>query len=341
MMTVARPSIKLGRKARATRTAPAYRIPVSIGEDVMKTSRNCKGRQWLGAGALGLAALLAVPVAEADSTTTTQQYQPWAGAAGQQMKSMIAELKARIAAAEQSQAASPDFLDDLKATISKYEAMQTSGGSGGTTAGTKIFSDNFSDREYTSNPAWKVSAGTWGVDVGGVNYGLFSKVRPQKLNINNVLGALLNDAQGTASNQSQFASIYTPVKVPNAFALKVTLTSKDKQGALNLGVYQGASGSTLYRMVYQPGAAPGIAIQKVTSAGAATLGSYNGTVDLEDGKPHTLLFSRDAQGNMKVALDAQPVATAKDASIKGDLTGLLFVNSGGAYYIRDVNVTAN
>jgi hypothetical protein len=121
----------------------------------------------------------------------------------------------------------------------------------------------------------------------------------------------------------------------------VTLTSKDKQGALNLGVYQGASGSTLFRMVYQPGATPGIAIQKVTSSGAVTLGSYNSMVSLEDGNVHTLVFSRDAQGNMKVTLDDQSAATAKDTSISGDMTGLLFVNSGGAYYLREVKVVSN
>ena len=131
------------------------------------------------------------------------------------------------------------------------------------------------------------------------------------------------------------------MKIPNAFTLRVALTSKDKQGALNLGVYQGASGSTLYRMVYQPGAAPGIAIQKVTSSGAVTLGSYNNIVSLEDGNPHSLQFSRDAQGNMKVLLDDQQVATAKDTSISGDMAGLLFINSGGAYYLREVKVTAN
>jgi hypothetical protein len=213
--------------------------------------------------------------------------------------------------------------------------------SGGATAAapTKIFADNFSDQDYTNNPTWKVSAGTWGVDQGGTNRGLYSKVRPQKLNINNVLGALLNNSQSTSQNQ--FASIYTPVKIPNAFILKVTLTSKDNQGALNLGAYQGASGSTLYRMVYQPGATPGIAIQKVTSAGAVTLGSYNSMVSLEDGKPHTLLFARDAQGKMSVKLDDKEVATATDTSIKGDMAGLLFINSGGAYYLRDVTVTTN
>jgi hypothetical protein len=314
-----------------------------MGEDVMKTSQTCKVRWRLAAGAFALAALVAVPPTHADTTGTTQQYQPWAGAAGQQLKNLIADLKAKIAAAEQSQAASPDFLADLKALAAKYEAMQTSGqnaSGSGAAPGTQIFSDTFSDGNYTGNPAWKVSAGTWAVDPDGTNRGLNSKIRPQKLNLNNVLGALLNPQSGT-TNQNQFASIYTPVKIPNAFALKVTLTSKDRQGALNLGVYQGASGSTLYRMVYQPGAVPGIAIQKVTSSGAITLGSSKGAVNLEDGKAHTLVLSRDAQGGMKATLDNQSVATAKDTTITDDMTGLLFINSGGAYYLRDVTVTSN
>jgi hypothetical protein len=312
----------------------------------MKTSQNCKARWLLAAGALTLAALTAAPPVVADTTSTTQQYQPWAGATGQQLKSLIAELKTKIAAAEQSQAASPDFLADLKALAAKYEALQTSGQGQATSGtgmapGTQVFTDTFADGNYTASPVWKVSAGTWTVDPSGTNHGLNSKVRPQKLNINNVLGALLNSQSGSTNSQNQFASIYTPVKIPNAFALKVTLTSKDKQGALNLGVYQGASGSTMYRMVYQPGAAPGIAIQKVTSSGATTLGSYNSVVNLEDGAAHALVFSRDAQGNMKVTLDGQSAATAKDTSLTGDMTGLLFINSGGAYWLREVTVVSN
>jgi len=313
----------------------------------MKTSENRKAHKrktasLLAAAAIGFTAFLAAPAVQAQSTGTTQQYQPWQGAAGQQLKSLIADLKAKIAAAEQSQAASPDFLEDLKALAAKYEALQTGQPTaGGMAPGTQIFADTFSDGDYTSNPTWKVSAGTWVVDPNGNNRGLSSKIRPQKLNINNVLGALLNSPSGNTNQQNQFASIYTPVKIPNAFALKVTLTSKDKQGALNLGVYQGASGSTLYRMVYQPGATPGIAIQKVTSSGAVTLGSYNSMVNLEDGNAHTLQFTRDAQGNMKVTLDDQTAATAKDTSITGDMAGLLFINSGGAYYIREVKVVSN
>ena len=315
---------------------------------VIKTSRNGNFRASLRAALLAGSALLAVtaviPTVEADSTTTTTpQYTQWSGTKDQQMKTLIAELKAKIAAAEQSQAASPDFLADLKALSAKFDALQSSMSTTptatGPASGTQVFSDTFSDGDYTNNPTWKVSAGTWTVDPNGSNHGLTSKIRAQKVNLNNVLGALLN-AQSNTQTQNQFASIYTPVKIPNAFALKVTLTSKDKQGGLNLGVYQGSAGTTLYRMVYQPGASPGFAIQKVTSAGATTLGSSSGGANLEDGQAHTLVFSRDASGNMTATLDGNSVVTAKDTSLTGDMTGLLFVNSGGAYWLREVTVTA-
>jgi len=315
---------------------------------VIKTSRNRNLRASLRAALLAGSALvafnLAIPAAISDSTTPAPAYTPWSGAKDQQMKALIADLKAKIAAAEQSQAASPDFLADLKALSAKFDALQTSMTTGttatGPASGTQVFADNFHDGDYTNNPSWKVSAGTWRVDTTGGKQGLTSKIKTtQKVNLNNVLGALLNQQN---TQESQFASIYTPVKLPNAFTLKVTLTSHDvQQGGLNLGVYQGTSGTTLYRMVYQPGATPGIAIQKVTPNGATTLASSSGSYNLEDGVPHNLVLARDASGNMTVTVDGKTAATAKDTSLTGDMNGLLFVNSGGTYYIQNVTVTAS
>lgn len=296
--------------------------------------------------ALGLAfgigaALDLAPAALAD--TTTQQYQPWQGS---NMQKLLAELKAKIAQAEKDQAASPDFLADLKALQAKYEALAANPtpapapAPAAIPAGTVLLSDNFSDGDFSANPAWKVSAGQWGVDLGGKNIGLVSKIRPQKVNVNSVLGALLAP-QGTGqAQQGEFASIYTPVKVPNAFVFKVKLTSKDKQGALNLGLYQGASGNVLYRMVYQPGAAPGLSIQRVSAQGATTIAAYNGGINLEDGRAHELSLIRDTLGNMTLLLDNQIAANVKDTQIQGDFAGVLLINAGGAYWIREISVTA-
>src|SRR5262245_22832059 len=101
---------------------------------VMKTSRNGNVRTSLRAGLLAASGLVTltlvgVPgtISLADTTTTTTpQYKQWSGAKDQQMKALIADLKAKIAAAEQSQAASPDFLADLKDLQAKLEALQAS-----------------------------------------------------------------------------------------------------------------------------------------------------------------------------------------------------------------------
>jgi hypothetical protein len=312
---------------------------------VMKTSRNrnlnASLRAALVAGsAIFLAGSIAVPSVLADSTTPT--YTQWTGTKDQQLKALIADLKAKITAGEQSQAASPDFLADLKTLEGKFEALQTTSTSTATApaSGTQLFSDDFSDGDYTTKPTWKVSAGTWTVDPNGSNHGLTSKIKAQKVNVQNVLGALLSQNSTNTQSQNQFASIYTPAKLPNAFTLKVTLTSRDKQGGLNLGVYQGTSGSTLYRMVYQPGGTPGISIQKVTASGVTTIASSNGGYTLEDGQPHDLVLARDTSGNMTVTVDGKTAATGKDTSLTGDMTGLLFVNTGGTYYLRSVTASA-
>jgi hypothetical protein len=53
------------------------------------------------------------------------------------------------------------------------------------------------------------------------------------------------------------------------------------------------------------------------------------------------VLARDASGNMTVTVDGKQAASGKDTSLTGDMTGLLFVNSGGTYYIRSVTVTAS
>jgi hypothetical protein len=271
---------------------------------------------------------------------TTTQYQPWQGS---NMQKLLAELKAKIAQAEADQAASPDFLADLKALQAKYEALaaqQPAAIPAAIPAGTVLLSDTFADGNYASNPTWKVSAGQWNVEVGGKNYGLVSKIRPQKVNVNSILGAILAPQGQTQTTQSEFASIYTAAKITNAFTLKVKLTSKDKQGALNMGVYQGASGNVLYRMVYQPGASPGLSIQRVSAQGATTIAAYNGGINLEDGKAHNLVLTRDKQGKMTLTLDGQLAAQVVDTTLQGDFAGVLLINTGGAYWLREVTVTA-
>jgi hypothetical protein len=282
---------------------------------------------------LGTALLPAIP-AKADSTPTTT-YQPWAGTTqGKATQKLLTDLKAKVAQAEKDQAASPDFLDDLKKLISDYETASI------VTPASQAqpFMDTFSDGDYAANPAWKVTAGSWQVDKSGSNIGLVSKIRQQP-NLNALLGNLLNP-QGTAqqTNSQQYAAIYTKAKLPAYFTASTKFTSKDRYGGLQISLYQGASAQNQYRVAYQPGNNQGLVLQRVSSSGATVLGAYNGPVNLEDGKAHELSFSRNAAGKMTVLLDSQPAISASDTSLSGDFDGILITNVGGSYWIREVAV---
>lgn len=276
---------------------------------------------------------LLLPAAPAQAENAVPTYQPWTGTTqGKASQKMLTDLKAKIAQAEKDQAASPDFIADLKQVIAEYEAATM-------VSQAQPFLDNFSDGEFATNPTWKVTAGSWQVDKSGNNKGLVSKIR-QQANLNSLLGNLLNPQGGTTQQtaNAQYAAIYTKAKLPGLFTASAKFTSKDRYGGLQMSLYQGASAQNQYRVAYQPGNNQGLVLQKVTANGATVLGSYNGVINLEDGNVHTLSFSRDSTGKMIVLLDNQTAINANDKSLTGDLDGILLTNVGGSYWIREVSV---
>lgn len=262
-----------------------------------------------------------------------QTYQPWPGNQQNtqaQMAQFITELRQLVRRAESDRAADPQFLSDLKKLADKYQA---GAGTGAQSSG-RVFYDDFADGEFYTNPVWKVSAGAWSVDRSGKNIGLVSKVgRP--LDLNNVLGAILTP-QG--STQAQYASIYSQVRIPGSFLLRMKVTSKDKFGALNVSPYQGASAQNSYRLVYRPGG--GFDIQLVRGSNAQTLAS-SGAVNLEDGKLHEVLWARDNYGRMSLSLDNRQILQLSDLSLNGAFDGILLINSGGSYWLRSMEISGN
>jgi len=288
----------------------------------------------LGAWGMGSAAL-------AEEST----YQPWAGAtqsqanqtSDQKLNSLVTDLNALIKKAETAKAADPNFIADLKKLAAKYPVAAALPAS---TAGQVFLSDNFADGNYTSNPTWKVSAGTWQVDTKGSSIGLSSIIgqsTSNKVSGNDVLKAILG-VQEQQAPQSTYASIYTAAPMSNTFKMSMKLVSGNKKGPLNIGPYQGASASSGYRLVYQPGNETGLLLQRIVGNQVTLVGSYNDPINLEDGKMHELMCQREASGKMRVYLDNQQLIIATDTQIKGNLDGWLNVNQGGSYTIREIKV---
>ncbi len=311
---------------------------INDGTNVMKRSN--LGRASLAAMLIGLGAWGVGATALAEEST----YQPWAGAtqsqanqtSDQKLNSLVTDLNALIKKAETANAADPNFIADLKKLAAKYPVT----GAKPSTAGQVFLYDNFSDGNYTANPVWKVSAGSWKVDTKGATVGLNSTIgqsTSNKVTGNDVLKAILG-VQEQQAPQSTYASIYTAAPIANTFKMSLKLTSFNKNGPLNIGPYQGASASSGYRLVYHPGKDTGLVLQRIVGNQVTQVGSYNDPINLEDGKVHEVLWSREASGKMRVYVDGQQVIIATDTTITGDLDGWLNVNQGGAYWIREIKV---
>jgi hypothetical protein len=311
---------------------------INDGTNVMKRSN--LGRASLAAMLIGLGAWGFGATALAEEST----YQPWAGAtqsqanqtSDQKLNSLVTDLNALIKKAETANAADPNFIADLKKLAAKYPVT----GAKPSTAGQVFLYDNFSDGNYTANPVWKVSAGSWKVDTKGASIGLSSDIgasTKNKVTGNDVLKAILG-VQEQQAPQSTYASIYTAAPIANTFKMTLKMTSATKNGPLNIGPDQGASASSGYRLVYHPGKDTGLVLQRIVGNQVTQVGSYNDPINLEDGKVHEVLWSREASGKMRVYVDGQQVIIATDTTITGDLDGWLNVNQGGAYWIREIKV---
>jgi hypothetical protein len=283
--------------------------------------------------AIAAAALVAGPALITPALAQTTTYSQWQPPVTQddEVKAILGELKTMVGKAEQAQAADPQFLTDLKNLIASYENPW----------GTKLLFDDFSDANYTANPVWTVSAGSYKVDPKGPHRGLQSKIVPegvqtgQKIQLGNItLGTLNTGAAGAGGH----ASIYTPVKISNAFRLEMVFTSKEKFGRWDFGPYQGTSGNVAYRIAYFPGATPSVQLLRVSSQGTTVLASYNQALKLEGDKEHVLVWTRDRNGMMHVAIDGQQLIAIADMNIKQPFDGFLMVNSGGTFSVRSISI---
>jgi len=291
--------------------------------------------------AAGLAGTAARPAVAEEST-----YQPWGGSSqaqanqtsDQKLQKLVTDLNALIKKAEDANAADPNFLADLKKLSAQYPVAAAAAALGG--PGVVFLYDNFADGNYTANPVWKVSAGTWKVDTKGSTIGLSSTIgqaASNKVTGNDVLKAILG-VQQQQEPQSTYASIYTAVPMSNVFRMTMKFVSGNVNGPLNIGPYQGASASSAYRLVYQPGNETGFVLQRVVGNQVTQVGAYNDPVNLEDGKVHELKWQREPTGKMRVYLDGQQLIIATDTKIAGNLDGWLNINQGGSYWIREIKV---
>jgi hypothetical protein len=277
---------------------------------------------------------------------------------GKQLRALIEELKAQFDRGERERLIDPWYLRDLRQVLGRYENPWTK----------RLLSDDFSGRGPQPDPPWRVTAGEFLIDW---RYGLRSVIEPpapvqaqpqqpksDKDPMKQLLGQLLQQGlQGQQAQQQEqqaapppgapgFAAAIAPVKITNAFALRLELTSRSVQGLtearFEFGPYQGANASAGYRLAYSPGAAPGVPsleLLRLSSRGAtSTVELYDQPLKLEDGKAHVIEWTRAPGGHMVVRVDGAEVMNVTDRSFRDAFDGVALVNSGGDYALRSIRI---
>jgi hypothetical protein len=303
-------------------------------------------------------ACLALAAIAVGATTLSELAAAQSAPAGgdQQLENLIKELRDELKRGESERLIDPWYLRDLRKVLRRYENPW----------GKRLFSDNFSGRGPQPDPPWRVTAGEFLIDW---RYGLRTVVEPppvrqqqqtqssDKDQMKQLFGQILEQAlQGQQGGQGAeqppppadpgFAAVIAPVKVTNAFALRVELTSRMVQGSaeprFEFGPYQGANASAGYRLAYRPGVSAGQAslelLRLSARGGTSSIEVYDMPLKLEDGKDHVIEWTRAPGGHMVVRIDGAEVMNVTDRSFRDAFDGVALVNSGGDYALKSITI---
>ena len=286
------------------------------------------------------------------------------GGSQDELGAFIEELRKLVDRGEKERLADPWYIRDLRDLISRYDWPWRK----------RLLSDDFSGRGPNPAKPWRVTAGEMLIDW---RHGLRSVINPpppraaqQQQNQQGgrmssedaakaLIGSILNQALGNKQQQQQqqgssqtasapqepkFAAALAPLRISNAFAIKVDLSQRQlaglQRGHFEFGPYQGSDAVAGYRLIYSspaPQGTPSLELVRVHSRGTRnTLELTDAKLPIGDGNVHELLWTRDRGGQMIVALDGKKVFSVVDRSFRDPFDGIAVINAGGDYALRQV-----
>ncbi len=250
---------------------------------------------------------------------------------------LVDQLKDAIQKAEKSRT-DPALMQQLRELVRRYDWPWR----------VALLYDDFRDGDYTANPSWVVDQGDFRVSRFGLG-SIFtqpasptrgsSEPRGEKSTLE-VLGGILKgmtrreDAAAPQPPLPSAAEISTALRISNAFAVKLQMTSRGKpaDGArLEFGPYQGRERNQGYRLIYNPGSKPAFALLRIAPGRSSVIEVYDQFVELENGRSHSFEWRRSTDGEMVVLLDDQEIIRTIDRASEESFDGFTIINGGGDY----------
>lgn len=295
------------------------------------------------------AAVLTASIADAQTPERSRYGSDWGQRADsqneqQRIDAMIADLRRLIAAADKARAADPVFLRDLNELARRYSWPWD----------VRVLFDDFNDGDLSRDPAWTIEGGDIltnryvGVRTIVVPRGAYRDERPSQRQSDRgdlarqIIGTILQGQQQGTREEPRHrygpreAVMAAPVRVSNAFALQVRLSSETTDpGRIEFGVTQGAGGAG-YRFAYNPKGSPSFEILRVGSSGTAVIEASRAATALEDRAFHEIQFTRANNGRMTLSVDGKDVIDTIDRAFRDTFDGVVLRNAGGDFTVRQI-----
>jgi len=275
------------------------------------------------------------------------------GGENTRLQELIDKINKLVDEAERARAADPIFMRDIRELTRIYDWPWRQ----------KLFSEQFADDEYKTNPTWTVTSGRFWVERG---WGLRTVVEVDEQRYREsqhsdddtdnatggddvaarIFGEFLNQALGGDGRRSErrrrrgpdHAVISSAVPIHRAFSILFEFSSwKEIKGRLMFGPYLRDLPNAGYRLSYSPGGT--YQLLRITRRGASVIHSVEGEAKLEDRRKHQIQWTRDHEGQTKISIDGKLIMDVSDRGFRRDFAGFQLFNQGGDYIINKVMIS--
>jgi hypothetical protein len=265
-----------------------------------------------------------------------------------ELERVLNQLREMIEEAERTRAADPRFLEDLRSLLRRRSDSRSS-------RYRLLLEETFADGNYTRNPAWTVASGRFEVsrqggllsDVSTYSYGSRDRSDRPLTNeeiVAHLLATVLNQRlrRGTSGGNERYgrgpAEIYLPLRVPNAFRIRMNFGAAGENGAFEFRVYQGERRQSGFALAYSE--RTGLTLLKRTrSGGEIAIKSARPAQDLFAGVEHRIDWVRKRNGEMIVRIDKKEVLRAVDTSFRDPFDGFRMLNGGGRQVLFALSIS--
>jgi hypothetical protein len=255
---------------------------------------------------------------------------------------LVDQLKEVIRGAEQDRRLSPSVTRQLKDLVRRYDWPWR----------VSLLYDDFRDGDYAYDPRWIVKHGDFRVVRGAGLKSYFDPAASGTYRASDrksdspaleILSEILIGNRERAASETQTgpkseAEIFTRVGISNAFALKLQLSSRDRNGRIEFGPFQGEDRRSGYRLAYESGRTPSLSLLRFGPYRSAVIEMVDQGIALDDGVPHTLEWRRSNDGEMVVLLDTREVMRTVDRAYDDPFDGFAVINKGGEFDMKQVSI---